>query len=369
MRVMITGGGTGGHIYPALAICRGIMSSDGQHEVLYVGTAHGLEREIVPRAGFEFVFIHVEGLRRSLSLRTVKTAWLALSSIFAARRLVRKFRPDIVVGTGGFVVAPVIFAAHMVGVKTAIIELDAHPGLANRLVYRLADSVMLAFAAGAPAFAKAKRVVITGNPRATEVVAVTKEAKRQTTMALNLNQSMPTVVIVSGSRGASPINQAVSDWLMAFTVKQFQVVWITGQVHFEEMQARFSDGVHTLVRMIPFYHDMPALLAQASLLVSRAGGTTLAEVTALGVPSILIPSPYVTNHHQDKNAAALVDGGAALLLPEEQLSGATLGALVERLLGNPFRLESMGTASRKLGRPDALERILQEMRWLAGKHV
>ena len=175
MRVVITGGGTGGHIYPALAIAHQLKDKHNDLEILYIGSQKGLERQIVSQAGLPYQFIDVEGLKRQFSIKAVKTAWLALSSILKARKILAQFRPDVVIGTGGYVVVPVIFAARLLKIKTGILELDAHTGLANRMVMRRVDTVMLGMKNQGESLQKAKRVVLTGNPRATEVANWSKE--------------------------------------------------------------------------------------------------------------------------------------------------------------------------------------------------
>ncbi len=367
MRVVLTGGGTGGHIYPALAIARMLRENHPDVQLLYIGTKKGLERELVPREQIPFAFIEVEGLRRTLSLRALKTAWMALTSIVTASRILARFRPDVVIGTGGYVVVPVIAAAHLRGMKTGILELDAHAGLANRLVYRFADTVMLGMENKANTFAKAKHVVLTGNPRASEVASLPIDAKKLCQDELGLKHDVPIVTIVSGSRGASPINQTVMAWLEGKSTLPYQVVWITGQVHYDHIMEQFGTDrlCGGMVKVVSFYHAMPALLSITSVLVSRAGATTLAEVTALGVPAILIPSPYVTHHHQDSNASVLVEKEAAVILAEQDLTPKSLEKQIDGLIKNPFRLEAMAKASRSLGKTDALQRIDREISRLA----
>lgn len=358
MRLVVTGGGTGGHIYPALAIAR-YAKTRVNAEALYIGTVRGLEHELAPRTGISCRFIEVEGLRRKASLRAVKTVWLAVTAVFAARKELKAFRPTLVVGTGGYVVAPVIMAAYSLGIPTAILEMDARAGLANRMVSRIVDVVMLAMAPGAKSFPNAKHVVVTGNPRASEAIASARAGKEVIRQELGLTKR-PIVTIVSGSRGASPINEAVIAWLGQSDFTDYQVVWVTGQTHFEQVQSRLRQFDRSLdhVQILPYFHEMPALLSLSTLAISRAGATILAELTALGVPSVLIPSPYVTHRHQDDNAQTLVDAGAAILLPEEDLNAMTLQEKVEGLLRNPFRLESMKKSSLALGHPDALDKVM-----------
>ncbi len=364
MRVVLTGGGTGGHIYPALAIGRYLRERYPGAEVLYVGTKQGLESELVPRAGFAYEFIEVQGLKRSLSLQAVKTAWLAIASTWTARRVLRRFRPQLVIGTGGYVVAPVVFAAYSLRIPAAILEMDVYAGLANRMASRVADTVMLSMEAGKDSFRHAKRIVVTGNPRASEVTRMAPDDVTATIASLGVDRRRPLVVITSGSRGAAPINDATFAWLSGKEDMDYQVVWVTGQTHYEQISSRTANLQERLgsnVKIVPFYHDMPSLLSLAALVISRAGGTTLAEVTALGVPAVLIPSPYVTHRHQDYNAAALVNAGAAKLVDEAQLNGDSLKRMAEQLIHNRFVLEEMRQASLRLGKPDALTRIGAEI--------
>ena len=369
MRIVVTGGGTGGHIYPALAIARYAKDKIGA-EVLYIGTARGLERELVPRGGVECRFLEVEGLQRKFSARAFRTAWLAMTATLSARKALKAFRPDVVIGTGGYVVAPVIFAAYSLGIRSAIMEMDALAGLANRMVSRFTDVVMLAMSAGAASFPHARQLVVTGNPRATEAVSGAKAGRDVVRKDLRLNH-LPVVTIVSGSRGARPINEAVQAWLQISDLIEFQVVWITGEVHFADIKSslRLSEQQQSRVRVLPYYHEMPSLIATSTLLVSRAGATILAELTALGVPAILIPSPYVTHRHQDNNAQALVDGGAAVMIAEQELGADRLAQEVQALIRQPVQLDLMRKASKKLGKPDALERIFAVLLQLASGHT
>ena len=363
MRVVITGGGTGGHIYPALAIAHQLKDKHNDLEILYIGSQKGLERQIVSQAGLPYQFIDVEGLKRQFSIKAVKTAWLALSSILKARKILAQFRPDVVIGTGGYVVVPVIFAARLLKIKTGILELDAHTGLANRMVMRRVDTVMLGMKNQGESLQKAKRVVLTGNPRATEVANWSKEQIEKCRLSFGLDQRMPVITIVSGSRGAKPINEAVKKWLSNLDQLPYRVIWITGEVHFKEIYEAFGTDVlfDGNVTILPYYHDMPSLLYHTTVIVCRAGATTLAEITSLGIPAILIPSPYVTHRHQDRNASVLVEEGAAIHLPEDKLDDLTLQQTLQSLIQSESKRDAMHHASLKIGKIDALDRIDEEI--------
>ncbi|OAG94189.1 undecaprenyldiphospho-muramoylpentapeptide beta-N-acetylglucosaminyltransferase [Ferroacidibacillus organovorans] len=362
MRIVVTGGGTGGHIYPAFSIIKRMKERHPSAEVLYIGTERGLERELAPKSGVPCAFLRVEGLQRRVSARAFKTMFLAGTSFFSARRILKRFRPDVVIGTGGYVVLPVLLAARTLGVPSAVLELDAFAGLSNRLSGRFVNTVLLGMEAGKAFFQKAPRVVVTGNPRATEVLAVCEDEIARVCRTLGLDRSRPIVTILGGSRGARPINDAVFELLEKPRAHREQIVWITGQVHYEAIcQRRSTMPVQKDVFILPYMDEMPALLSATTVLISRAGATILAELTALGVPAILIPSPYVTHHHQDYNAQALEAQGAAVVLSEASLAQGMLATQLSALLANPIRLEGMHKASQRMGKPDALTRIADEI--------
>ena len=362
MRIVVTGGGTGGHIYPALSIIKRMKERHPAAEVLYIGTERGLERELAPRSGVSCVFLRVEGLQRRLSARAFRTVFLAGTSFLSARRVLKKFRPDVVIGTGGYVVLPVLLAARTLGVPSAVLELDAFAGLSNRLSGRFVNTVLLGMEAGKSFFQKAPRVVVTGNPRATEVLSIGEDEIARVCGSLGLDRSRPIVTILGGSRGARPINDAVFELIRKPRAHREQIVWITGQIHYESIcQQLATTSVQKDIFILPYMDEMPALLSATTVLVSRAGATILAELTALGIPAILIPSPYVTHHHQDYNAQALAAQGAAVVLAEASLAQGALEAQLDALLASPIRLESMHKASQRMGKPDALARIADEI--------
>lgn len=362
MKLLLTGGGTGGHIYPALAVAKDYKKNDPAVDILYVGTKRGLENDIVPRAGFAFRTIDVMGLKRSMSFDTLKTFWLLLKGLGQARKIIREFQPDLVIGTGGYVCAPVLFMARLMGCKTMIHEQNVFPGLTNRFLSRWVHRICISFPEAERYFPKAgHKVVLTGNPRASEVVRVDPERARKVAAALGLSPARKTVVVVSGSRGARPINEAVLQMLpKVANQRRFQLLYITGQIHYEAIQQRMRDmGVQTAETIIvrPFVYEMPELLSLTDLMVGRAGATTIAELTAMGVPAVFIPSPYVTANHQELNARWVVDHGGAVMLREAELSGERLWQTIQPLIFDDERLQAMRQSSRALGIPDALARV------------
>lgn len=361
MRIVVSGGGTGGHIYPALAIAK-YFSEKEQAEILYIGTERGMESDIVPRSGIPFRTVEVSGLKRSLSLDTFKTFLRLGKGIVQTRKILKEFRPDVVIGCGGYVVAPVVFTAWTLGIPSYIHEMDVLPGLTNRSLSRIADRIGVSFEGALPHFAHVKnKVVVAGNPRASEVVKITTSEILAAKQELGLHPAKSTVIVVSGSRGAKPINDAVKGMLdLAAAQKQFQLLYITGQIHFEQIQQELDAkglGAENGIFLRPFVYNMPPLLAGADILVSRAGATTIAEATALGVPGIYIPSPYVTNNHQEYNARWLADSGAGILLRESDLTSDSLYRNIIELIQSPDKLQEMKQRSLELGKPEALTNI------------
>jgi UDP-N-acetylglucosamine--N-acetylmuramyl-(pentapeptide) pyrophosphoryl-undecaprenol N-acetylglucosamine transferase len=363
VRILFAGGGTGGHIYPALALARHLVDTE-RAEVLFVGTEHGMEKELIPAAGFRLETIPVVGMKRRFSLQTGRAVFLAAAAVFAAGRLIRLFKPDLVVGTGGYVAGPVVLAAFLLRIPTVIHEQNSIPGLTNILLSRIAGRVCLSFPGTEEYFPRTARMVFTGNPRASEAASASGKGAND----VLLRPQRPVFLCVGGSHGAAKLNQAFSEAVVqVLAAGDAQAVYITGKRYFAELAAklapltiRFPNRLHIL----PYHPDLPELLRKTDLLICRAGATTLAEITALGVPAVLVPSPNVTNNHQEHNAEFLAERGAAVLLKESHLSGQTLAELLIELLADEKRLKEMAAASRVLGVPDAAERMAEIIRKL-----
>jgi UDP-N-acetylglucosamine--N-acetylmuramyl-(pentapeptide) pyrophosphoryl-undecaprenol N-acetylglucosamine transferase len=362
MKVVVSGGGTGGHIYPALALIREIQKETANAEFLYIGTEKGLESRLVPRENIPFRSIHITGFKRKFSFENVKTILRFMKGVNQSKQMLREFQADVVIGTGGYVCGPVVYAASKLGIPTIIHEQNSVPGLTNKFLSRYVDRVAICFSEAKSFFPEGK-VVMTGNPRASEVLNQDGEKGR---LSVGLNLTDPVVLIVGGSQGARPINDAVVQALMDLGKRPYQVLYVTGEVHYEKVKKEVElSGSPKNVVVKPFIHNMPQVLAGTDLTVARAGATTLAELTSLGIPSILIPSPYVTNNHQEKNARSLSEHGAAELLLEKDLTRDTLLETIDGILLNENRLKEMKQAAKKLGIPDSAERLYQLMQELA----
>ncbi|ETI67985.1 undecaprenyldiphospho-muramoylpentapeptide beta-N-acetylglucosaminyltransferase [Neobacillus vireti] len=361
MKIVVSGGGTGGHIYPALALIREIQKENKDAEFLYIGTINGLEGKLVPRENIAFKSIHITGFKRKLSFENVKTIFRFLKGVTDSKKILKEFKPDIVIGTGGYVCGPVVYAAAKLRIPTIIHEQNSVPGLTNKFLSRYVNKIAICFEE-AKSYFPGDKVVFTGNPRASEVIGKDGIKGR---LSAGLSTTMPAVLIFGGSRGARPINEAVVKALSELAEKPYQVLYITGDVHYEAVQKETElIGSPKNVVIKPFIHNMPEVLAGIDLVVSRAGATTLAEITSLGIPSILVPSPYVTNNHQEKNARSLSDQGAAELLLEKDLTSKSLVNSIDQILLNNETLTDMKGHAKKMGVPDSAERLYSLMRQL-----
>jgi len=362
MKILVSGGGTGGHIYPALALIKELKKQDSIVECLYVGTENGLEKGIVTKQNIPFKSIVISGFKRSLSLENFKTIYRFLKGVSDSKKIIREFNPDVVVGTGGYVCGPVVYAAAKLGYPTVIHEQNSIPGLTNKFLNRYVTKVAICFDEVASHFNQEK-VVFTGNPRASEVVGENITPVLET---LGLEKGKRTVLIVGGSRGARPIHEAFLKSVDQLAEKNYQMIYVTGEAHYNSVIEEINKvGNPSNIVVKPFLHNMPEVLREVDLVVSRAGATTLAELTALGKPSILIPSPYVTNNHQEVNARSLEKNGAAIVILEKNFNNEYLVNEIEKVLLNPIKLEEMKKAALKIGVPDAAKKlvnVLEEIR-------
>lgn len=357
MKILVTGGGTGGHIYPALAFIKRIKELAPETDFLYVGTQEGLESTIVPATGIPFKTIHIQGFRRSLSPQNIKTVYLFLNSLRTAKQIIRDFKPDVVIGTGGYVSGSVVYEASRLGIPTIIHEQNSIPGVTNKFLSRYATKVAICFP-DAESFFPKEKTVLTGNPRGQEVAML---GTSNILAEYDLLPHKKTVVIFGGSRGALKINQAFVEAYPLFKGKEYQVLYASGERYFQEFEEKVNNAQERLtnISVQPYIDKMAEVLANAELIVGRAGATSIAEFTALGLPAILVPSPYVTNDHQTKNARSLVNAGAVEMIPDAELTGERLVAMIDAILMNEEKRQQMASNSKAEGISDASDRLYQ----------
>ena len=345
MRVLIAAGGTGGHIYPGLAVANEIMRRDPASVIRFVGTARGLENRLVPQAGFELSLIESAGLKNVSLAARVRGALLLPKSFFAARRLIREFRPEIVIGAGGYVSGPVLLTASMMRLPTLVMDSNALPGVTNRALARFVDKATVSFPEALPYFRG--KAVLTGNPVRSEFFEI--PAKPRDPNRIDL-------LIFGGSQGARAINEAMIAALPHLNAKKdrLHVTHQTGEGEFDKAQRGYeAAGWKERAQVKRYIDDMVSEFAKADLIICRAGATTSAELVAAGKAAIMIPFPLAADDHQRKNAEALQNSGAARMILQKDLTGERLASEISSLIEQPGRITEMETAGRKLARRDA----------------
>ena len=359
MKIIISGGGTGGHIYPAIAIAQEIKDRMPEVQILYVGTKEGMESKIVPQAGFDFETIDITGINRSSLIKASKSLAKMPRSFFQGWEVVRAYRPNIVIGTGGYVSFPVVLAATFLDCKTYIHEQNALPGLANRNLARRVDYVMLTFPE-AQKHLNAKVIKLTGLPVRKDILNVDAGRARH---KLGLQRDKFTLLVFGGSRGAMSINKAMVSALDRLQHEDIQVIWLTGEDGFEEIKKSLADTVDLQnmkcnLQIFPYMFNMNEALASSNLAICRAGASTLSELAIMGLPAILVPYPYAAENHQEMNARALLQKNAVIMVIDEFLDGDTLYQRVSELISDPQRLKQMSNNMRQQARPHALKDIV-----------
>lgn len=343
MKVIMTCGGTGGHIYPAIAIADKIKEHHPDAEILFIGTKHGMENRLVPAAGYEIKGIDASGIDRRNPLNNIKTVNNFIKGGVLAGNIIRKFRPDVVIGTGGYVTGTVVQHGRLYGAKCYIHEQNAYPGIANKALEPICEKVFISFPEAAKYFKNKSKVVLSGNPI------------RQA--FIDSEKSDDYILICGGSLGAETINKAALDLMNKVDDK---IVFVTGKRYYEQIK---QNNIPDNVTLLDFENNMPERMGKAKLVISRAGAITLSEIMASGKPAIFIPSPNVTANHQYHNAMSVVEAGAALIVEEKELES-NIGVLSERvqnLLSDKDALKSMSENARKVAKLDAADIIYQNI--------
>ncbi|NLX60979.1 MAG: undecaprenyldiphospho-muramoylpentapeptide beta-N-acetylglucosaminyltransferase [Tissierellia bacterium] len=358
MKYLITGGGTGGHIYPALAIAWEIKRKNKDAEILYVGTEKGLESKLVPREGFKFKTIRVQGLPRKLNLQTIKALKELLLGIRDANKIIKEFKPDVVIGTGGYVSAPVVFVASKKNIPSLIHEQNAFPGITNKILSRYVDKVLITFEESKKYFKCPEKIILTGNPIRKSILEVDKW---KAYFELKVNPNIPFILSFGGSGGQKKLNDAILYVIEKNINKDIQILHVTGNRFYDSFMKEIQSRKLSLgdkIKIVPYMYDMPSALNIANLVITSAGAITLAEISAIGVPSILIPKGYTAENHQEYNAKAFEKNGASYLILEKDLTGEKLNKAIDDLIYNPHKLKEMAKNSKALGNIHATEQIV-----------
>lgn len=373
-RIIISGGGTGGHIFPAISIANALKEKDSSIEILFVGAIGKMEMERVPAAGYPIKGLPVAGLKRSLSLSNLALPFKVLKSVRMAGKIIKEFRPDVVVGVGGYASAPMLWSASRRGIPTLIQEQNSYAGLTNKILSRKARTICTAYD-GMERFFPAERIILTGNPIRKEIAPATESQKEEAYRFFGLNPSLPTLLVVGGSLGCRTLNNTMKGWIARRGGDtRFQVIWQSGKGYAEGIQTFFQGleggefGENTRrwknILNCDFISRMDLAYAACDLIVSRAGAGTISELCAAGKAPIFVPSPVVAEDHQTHNAMALVNKGAAILIKDDKAEE-TLMDEVEKVIFDAERIKELEKNIIALAKPDASSDIAAEVLKLA----
>jgi UDP-N-acetylglucosamine--N-acetylmuramyl-(pentapeptide) pyrophosphoryl-undecaprenol N-acetylglucosamine transferase len=363
-RVLISGGGTGGHIFPAIAIANEIKRRNPDAEILFVGAKGKMEMEKVPAAGYQIVGLTIAGLQRKLTASNLLLPFKLASSMLKARSVVRSFKPQVVIGVGGYASGPTLKAATMLRVPALIQEQNSFPGKTNKLLAKHVKSICTAYE-GLERFFPKDKILLTGNPVRSEMVDIT--GKREEAIAYyKLDPNKPVLVIIGGSLGARTLNESVMQSYETLRNSGIQVLWQCGKLYIEDLRSRLEGKEADNIKLTMFIDRMDLAYALADVIISRAGAISVSELCIVGKPVILVPSPNVAEDHQTKNAMALVDKGAALLV-KDQVAREELVPSALDLLSKEEEKRNLSQAIVSLAKPDATERIVDEIERIAGK--
>lgn len=354
MRVLIAGGGSGGHIFPAISIAEEIMRRDPKHRVLFVGTEKGLERKTLLQKGYDLELIDSGGIVGKGTVGGLKGVVSAFRGLFSSMRIINRFKPHVVVGVGGYASGPVVFAALLLLIPTAICEQNSIPGITNRFLGRFVKRVFASFEESVRFF-PGKKTMVVGNPVRKEILSGSYSSHKR--------RAGITVLVFGGSQGAHRLNLSVPK---AFGILGRQDVYLihqTGEKDVEDVRKTY-EWYGISAEVLPFIEDMARVYGQADLVIGRAGAGTIAEVTALGKPSLLVPYPFSAYNHQLENARIMERAGAAVVVEDRDAVPETLSRILSDLLKEDV-LREMGYRAKKLGKPDAAKRIVDEIHWLA----
>ncbi len=357
VNVLIAAGGTGGHVYPAIAIADALREKYADTEILFVGTKNHMEWKTVPKAGYDITSIWISGFHRRLTLKNLLFPIKLATSIIQSFGIIRKFNPDVVVSCGGYAAGPVCWVASKKGIPLVIQEQNSYPGVTNRILGRSADKIFTAFK-DADHYFPIEKTKVAGNPTRK---SLTNADRQQSFESFGFDPNKKMLLVLGGSGGAKSINEAMLQNIdRLHNEMNLQIIWQCGQRYYDQLRRDLDINAYDHLLLKDFIHDMPAAYAVADLVISRAGALSCSELALTGKPSILVPSSNVAGDHQTKNARSMVEKGAAELVKDKDLND-TLAGLVEKVITNQQKLETMNEAAKKLARPEAAETIATEI--------
>lgn len=369
MRVVISAAGTGGHINPGIAIANKIKEKDPKSEILFIGTNRGLENDLVSRAGYQLKTIDAYGLKKEFSVENIKHMIKTMNSRKDVKKIFDEFKPDLVLGTGGYICGPVFYVALSRKLPTVLHESNAYPGKAVKMFAKKADRILVGFEDTKIRLQNAENVVVTGTPTKIRKLEISDIRKKELLEEIGIKNNLPIVLIFGGSQGAQKINEAVTELISLNKNDNYQIIWATGPKQYDIVKENFEKNNIFLnskknVKVLPYIYNMEELMNIADLIVCRSGAMTITEISIVGKPAIFIPLPSMSANRQEINALVLKKLGAAKIILNKDINGNNLSEEISSIIGNKKELEEMGRLANTIAPIDVEEKIYKEIKEL-----
>lgn len=367
MRAVLVAAGTGGHVNPAIAIANKIKNEESNSEIIFIGTFDGIENDLVPRAGYELKQIEAYGVQSLPTFSNIRNLIKTISSIKSAQEILEEFKPDVVIGTGGYVCAPVFIAANRLNIPVIIHESNAFPGRVVKLFNKTAKKILLGFDKAKEQFRYKENLITVGNPTNTKRYEFTKEEKTDILKNIGFNDNLPTILVTGGSQGARTINLTLVDIVKTKEINDYQIVWATGREQYDEVKENLRESnidINNIknMKVFPYIYNMNEVMGIADLIVCRSGAMTVTELTILGIPAIFIPYPSASANRQIDNALVLEEIGVAKIILNKDTNKEILLETIESLIFDKKLLEEMGNKAKLMAKINVIDRIYKEIK-------
>ena len=366
MKVVIAAAGTAGHINPGIAIAKKIQEEQKDSKIIFIGTTRGLENDLVPRAGYELKTIEAYGLSKKISIDNIKKMIKTLKGFGEAKKILKEIKPDVVIGTGGYICGAVISSAHSLKIPTLLHESNAFPGKAVKILARKTDTILVSFEDAINRIKHAKKIVYTGTPVKIRKQNYTLEQKNEIIKKMGLKEEIPTALVFGGSQGARQINKAIIDVIKAESNKKYQIIWATGPKQYDIIKKELENNDINInyiknMKIVPYIYNMEEIMNVVDVIVARSGAMTITEISKVGKPSILVPLPNVSHDHQLYNAKVLKNVGAAEIILDNELNGQKLNNYIEKIVLDKNKCNQMGENALKVSTDNVENKIYEQI--------
>lgn len=367
MKVIIAAAGTGGHINPGIAIANKIKEKEPDSEIIFIGTERGIENDLVPRAGYKLKTVDAYGISKKISVKTIKNNIKTIKGFSQAKKIIKEFSPDIVIGTGGYICGGAISSAYKLGIPTVIHESNAYPGKATKFLNKKLTKILLGFKDAEKFFDDKTKLVVTGNPTKVKEEKISEEEKRKILQELGLTTTLPTILVFGGSQGAKAINDAMIPLIKEKKNDKYQIIWSVGPKQYDIIKEEFlKDDIDIdkikNTKIVPYIYNMSEIMNSIDVIVSRSGAMTITEISLVGKPAIFIPLPSMSANRQVDNAKVLEKLGAAKIILNEEVNSKNLSNTIDELLQNPEELKQMGQRAKQIATYNVEEKIYDEIK-------